>query len=103
MSCELESLKGLNSDQVLASKAFDYMIDADPEVENVLKEASVLADKTDRTPAENKRYLKIKKALKKIMQPKGSTMIEREVQTEIYEDMKKNIKELEKKLFGEGK
>ena len=101
---ELKSLKGLDANQVLASKAFDYMIDADPEVENVLKEASVLAGKADkRTPAENKRYLAIKKALKKILQPKGPTTIEREVQAEIYEDMKKNIKELEKKVFGEEK
>ncbi len=101
-SSELESLRGLDVDQVLASKAFDYIIAADPEVERVLKEASILAGKGDgRSPVENERYQAIKKALKEILQLEGRTLIERKAQEETYEDMKKNIKELEEKLFGE--
>ena len=100
-SSELESLKGLDVDQALASKAFDYAINADPEVEKVLREASILAGKANRRScSENKRYQEIKKDLKKILQPTGRTLIEREIQEEIYEDMKENITELEEKVFG---
>ncbi len=98
---KLGLLKGLDIDQVLASKAFDYITDADPEVEKVLAEASELAGKGDkRSPSENKRYVEVKNVLKKIMQPEGRTLIERKVQEELYEEMKNRIKELEQKLFG---
>lgn len=99
---ELELIKGLRYDQILASKAFDYQIGADPEVEKILAEASELAGKGDkRTRLENERYQEVKSTLKRIMQPDGRTLIEREIEKEIYQEMKKQIKELERKLFGE--
>lgn len=98
---ELEPLKGLKVDQILASKAFDYLIGADPEVERILAEASELASKGDeRTENENNRYHSIKKALKKILQPEGRTLIQRVAEEELYEEMKRRISELEKELFG---
>lgn len=99
---ELATLKGLNIDQVLASKAFDYLIGADPEVEKLLEEASELAGKGNKRDAdENKRYLEFKKVLKEILQPDGKTLAERDVQKDLYLEMKKQIKELEMALFGE--
>ncbi len=101
---ELDSLKGLRIDQVLASKAFDYQIDADPEVERVLSMASELASKgNNRTEDEETQYKKTKKMLTKILQPSGQTLIEREVQKDFYQEMKKQIKTLEAELFGNDK
>ena len=101
---ELDTPKGLRVDQVLASKAFDYQIDADPEVERVLAMASELASKGDnRTEEEEARYQKTKKILAKILQPSGQTLIEREVQKDLYHEMKKQIKTLEAELFGNNK
>jgi predicted ATP-binding protein involved in virulence len=99
---ELESLKGLDVDQVLASKAFDYLIDADHAIEKVLKEASILAGKGNkRSSSENKRYKEIKGELKKIWKHPGKTLIEREVREEIYNETIKKIRKLEKKIFSE--
>ncbi len=99
---KLETLKGLNIDQILASKAFDYIIGADPEVEKLLEEASELAGKGNKRDVdENKRYLEFKKVLKKILQPDGQTLAVRDVQKDLYLEMKKQIKELEMALFGE--
>ena len=98
---ELESMKGLQWDQILASKAFDYQIGADPKVERILAEASELAGKGDkRSPEENERYQEFKNLLKKMMQPEGRDLPQREAQEELYQEMKNKIKELERKLFG---
>jgi len=99
---ELEMMKGLEYDQMLASRAFDYQIGADPEVEKVLVEASKLAGKGEkRTPKESKRYQEVKNILKRIMQPDGRTLFERQTQEDLYQEIKKNIRELEKILFEE--
>ncbi len=101
---ELDSLIGLNIDQVLASQAFDYHIDADPEVEKVLAEASRLAGKGDqRTEDENEHYQAIKSALKKILQRHGRTAVEMEINNEFYREMKQDIDELERKIFGDSR
>ena len=94
-----ESLKTLNVDQVLASYAFDYMIDRDPEVEAILKTASELAGKGEtRTQAEEKRYQAIKAELKKILYNMDTTLIERDARQEFRREIKAQVKELEKKL-----
>lgn len=97
-----ESMKGYRADQVLASKAFDYFLNEDPEVARILREASKLESKgSDRTKIEEERYQNVKNAIKRIFRPDGQAPIERVAQDEIYKEMKKNIKELEKKLFGD--
>ncbi len=93
---EPPSLKGLTTDQVLASQAFDYLIQADPEVERVLAEASRLAAKgSRRTRDEERRYLKVKEILGSLLVPEGDTQVEREVRQELHERMKERIEELE--------
>ncbi|GBD96758.1 MAG TPA: TIGR03986 family CRISPR-associated RAMP protein [Nitrospirae bacterium] len=99
---ELDITMGLTIDQTLASQAFDYLIDADPEVERVLAEASELVSKGNkRNDEENRRYSDIKQALKKIFQHTGRTLIERDIGEELYQEMKQHIKKLEMKLFGD--
>ena len=97
---ELENLKGLTVNQMLASPAFDYMVQADPEVEDVLAEASRLAGNTDRTEDEESRYKAIKGALKTILARKGDTPIEQEASGELYREMKAEIAALEAAAFG---
>ncbi len=99
---DLETLSGLSIDQILASRAFDYLTDADPEVERVLAEASKLAGKGDqRTDEEDKRYQTLKSALKLILQRQGRTPVEMEIHNELYQEMKQEIDELERNVFGD--
>ncbi len=59
-AAEIDTLAGLGIDQILASRAFDYLVDDDPRVESLLAEASKLAGKGDsRDDEENRRYLEI--------------------------------------------
>lgn len=93
------SLKGLDLEQILGSRAFDYETSIDPEVNPILAEASKLSDKGDkRTPSENRRYYRFKKILKEILHPEGRTIIERDVQKDFYVEMKRRIKDLEKNI-----
>lgn len=96
----LNTLRGVDLDQIVASKAFDYVNMADPEVDKLLSEASKLADKgRRRTVAEDKRYKKFKDVLKEILRAKGRSSVENEVNDELFEEMQRNIKRLERKLF----
>ncbi len=97
---ETASLKGLTTDQVLASSAFDYLIQADPEVERVLAEASRLASKgSRRTREEERRYRRVKEIMSALLVPEGDTEIEREVRQELHERMKARIGELEEAVL----
>jgi len=98
---ELQSMKGLQVDQILASKVFDYQIDSDREVEKFLAKASELASKGDRrNSAEDREYKKAKSIFKSIMQPEGRSDFERISQEELYQEIEKRIKSSELKLFG---
>ena len=93
-------MRGWDIDQALASRAFDYVITDDPEVEMLLAEGSKLVEKGRKCNiAEKKRYGKIKKLLKDILRVGGHTIIEQDVQDELYNEMKKRTKQLERKLF----
>ncbi len=98
---EPPSLKGLTTDQVLASQAFDYLIQADPEVEQVLAEASRLASKgSQRTRKEERRYRRVKEIMSELLVPEGDTEVERDVRQEFHERMKRRIGELEAAVLG---
>jgi predicted ATP-binding protein involved in virulence len=99
---QIVAFKGLQYDQLLASKPFGHLVKADEELERILIELSELAGKgKKRTPIENRRYKKIKEYLKKVMQPSGYTDFERDLQAELYAAMRKNIKKLEQKIFND--
>lgn len=96
---EVMSFKGLEYDQLLASRPFDYQVEVDKDLEQLLIEASQLAGKgKERTPKENKKYSELKKYLKRVIQPSGDTEFVRDIQTELYNVMRKNVKELERRI-----
>lgn len=98
---ELMELKGLTADQALASKAFDYLIDADPDVEVKLRIASELVAKGDgRSPEEELEYRELKAQLSKLLPSPGQTLIERELDKERFQGLQTEVHLLEKKLFG---
>jgi len=100
---DLPSLGGWRADQVLASEVFGYLVRANIATEEMLRKASILAGKGDkRTAAEDARYRKLKEEVHKVLIPSGETLIEREMQSEFHEDVRRQIAALERELFGGG-
>lgn len=93
-----ENIGELNLDQILSSEAFDYIFDINPEINNILKEASTLAAKDKRTTDEEQRLNTFKRALKDIMFPKGRTLIERIIERDYYSELEKRSAEFRKIL-----
>lgn len=95
-----EDIEKLNLDQILASEAFGHIFNVNEEIDEILKKASKLAAKDKRSPDEEKIYNEFKERLKRIMFPKGRTLIERIVEKDYYEDLKKEKEEFKKLLEG---
>ena len=93
-----ENLEDLNATQVLSSEAFGHIFTTNPTIEKVLREASVLAAKDNRTEEEERKYKQIKDMLKETMFPKGMTLIERIVEKEYYSDLEKKVEDFNKIL-----
>jgi len=93
-----ENLGELDCDQILSSEAFGHIYNINPKIENVLREASLLAANDNRTSEEDTNYQEIKKKLKTLMFPEGKTLIERVVEREYYEELAKQIEEFNKFL-----
>ena len=94
----LPSMRLRRVDQVLASRAFKFLIDEDPSVELVLREASILAAKQERSPAEQRRYNRLRKALEPILLPEGQTLIERQIESERYHEILNGLRQINKEL-----
>ncbi len=87
---ELETMQSYRFEQVLASKAFKYLIEATPNLEKALRRASVLTDKgKERTPEEEQEYLELKHQLKGAPYLRASNSFEREHEQEELEDLKR--------------
>lgn len=98
----IPSMTGWRADQVLASKAFEYTVTMRDEINEILREASVLMGKKDRLePSEEKRYQSLKKKIGKLLLSNYETPIEREVERELDNKIQKQIVNLEKKLLGD--
>ena len=93
-----ENLGELNIAQVLSSEAFDYIFTSNPKIENILREASILATKDKRTNEEEARYKEIKNGLKELMFPEGRTPIERIIEKEYYRELEKRIEDFNRML-----
>ncbi len=91
----LPSLRLRRADQVLASRAFKYFIDKDPSVERVLRRASILAGMKRRNPAREREYERLRRALEEILLPGGQTLIEREIESDRYKDIVRELRELD--------
>ena len=61
---EHEFMRGWRMDQVLASRAFKYQIEAAPSTEEMLRKVSSIGDAKDRTPEEEQLLQEVKNKLK---------------------------------------
>ena len=93
-----EFMRGWRMDQVLASRAFKYQIQTDPEVERILRRGSELAAKSNRTSKEEASYQKIKQLLQGTFYASTSS-IGWDVEVETTEKLRSEIRQLEKHLF----
>jgi energy-coupling factor transporter ATP-binding protein EcfA2 len=87
---ELETMQSYRFEQVLASRAFKYLIEATPELERGLRRASELVDIGDkRTPEEEDEFAELKRKLKgaPFLRPRSS--FEREIEQEDLETLKR--------------
>lgn len=95
-----ENLHDLGCDQVLSSEAFDHIFSVDPALDTILREASVLAAKDERSQEEEVKLQRFKEKLRELMFPKGKTLIERLVEREYYSELEKSISDFKNILEG---
>lgn len=84
-------LRGLDLDQVLASSAFDYIIEADPEWKRILYRASDLEQIPRRSKAENKEYQLLLGLIRRQMFD-GRTKVERKIQEDYLNELEEKVK-----------
>jgi hypothetical protein len=88
--------------QVLASPAFDYLVEAEPSVAAVYEEASRLASKgANRNADEEERYKRVKRIVGEMLVDQDTTPIERESRRDLNERAQAKIAALETEVFGE--
>ena len=91
---EHEFMRGWRMDQVLASRAFKYQIEAAPSTEEMLRKVSSIGDAKERTPGEEELFQEIKKKLKHAFLT-GTSPIERIAEIEAEEELMKRLAKLE--------
>jgi len=94
------SISGLDIGQLLGSKIFDYVTNYDMEVEKIFQMASELASLDNRTSSQEQDYQKLKTFIGRYIDNDGKTSIERIIQDEKFEEIKRKVAQLENKLFG---
>jgi len=92
-----ENLGVLGVDQILSSEAFD-LFEINTKVAEVLREASKLAAKDNKTIEEKQRLDTFKNELKKLMFPEGRTLIERLAHRDYYSQLEEEIDSFKEKL-----
>lgn len=92
-----EIMRGWSMDQVLASRAFKYQIQADPETERMLRVASVLGGAKKRTPNEERVFQLIKETLKHAFL-EGTSPIERLAEMEADEHLRSQIEKIARRI-----
>ena len=98
-----EFMRGWRMDQVLASRAFRYQIDTDPEMQAILEYGSKLAAKgQQKTAKENADYKRVKTTLQRSYFSSTSP-IERDAEQEARHALLDEIEELEQSLFSDEK
>jgi hypothetical protein len=97
----MESMRLQRVDQILASRAFKYLIDEDPAVERVLKVASILAGEPNRTPEQETTYRKLSDGLKDLLIVEGQTLEERRLELRQDDALRDKIRELENAVLGD--
>ena len=77
-------------DQVLASRAFRYQIQADPSTERMLRAVSEISQASHRTPEQERLFQDVKNSLKEAFLA-GKSPIERIAELEADEELMKRI------------
>ena len=91
----LPYMRGDRVDQVLASRAFKYLVQADPEVESILQRASVLADKESRrNMTEEAEYEKLLRQIQSVNFDCSTTAPERRMEHEQFREITQMINRL---------
>ena len=98
----LEPMQTYRFEQVLASRAFKYLIEAtNRDLEEVLRRASELADKGDeRSTEEESEYARLKKELAGAEFLKSGTSFQREIDEEKIRKLKDIIRDFEQGYQG---
>ena len=95
-----EFMRGWRMDQVLASRAFRYQIQADPEYRELLELGSRLAAKKNRNQDEEQEYNRLRALLRDSIF-ESTSPIEREVEQEATQRLRDTTRQLERELFPE--
>lgn len=94
----LETMQAYRFEQVLASRAFRYVTEANPALEASLERASELSDKgNQRTEAEQQEYDKLKEGLKGAPFLRATTSAERDIEQQELADLRRRAQEAEQK------
>src|SRR5690606_18817095 len=88
-------VSGLDIDQLLGSKIFDFVTTYDEEVAKIFEAASELASKKIRTRTEEEHYQKLKVFIKRYIDTDGTTLIEQIIKDERFVEMKKMTEQIE--------
>lgn len=95
------SLTGHTVDQILGSVVFDYVIQANPELADVLREASKLADLGEkRTDEQERRYRSVVAVIETAIPPEGATPIERDARAAFHERLFAQLDQLKASVYG---
>lgn len=90
----IPTMQGYRFDQVLGSRAFRYLIESAPALEDAVSRASLLADRgSNRTDAEEKEYAQLKEKLRGALFPRATSSIERELEAERLDELKQREKD----------
>jgi hypothetical protein len=93
-----EFMRGWSMDQVLASRAFKYQIQAsDPETERILRIASVLGESEHRTREEERLFQEVKEVLKGAFL-EGTSPIERLAEIEVDDDLRRRVEKVRQRF-----
>jgi len=97
---EVEEFLGeLDYDQILASEAFDHIYESNSEIDEILREASILVSKSEnRTAEENVKFKILLEYLSSMNFPAGMSLLEREEEKIKMNIMRDELQELQNKV-----
>lgn len=104
-AARLESLGTMQAyrfEQVVASRAFKYVVEANPELETAIERACELSDRGDqRTNEEQQEYDQLKTKLKGAPFLRATNSVERDIEEEQLADLKRRERDADQKDAGD--
>ena len=97
----LDTMQAYRFEQVVASRAFKYVVEANPDLEAAIQRASVLSDRGDqRTEEEQREYDELKATLKGAPFLRATSSAERDIEQERLADLKRRERDADPKDAG---